>query len=97
MIGLYRQDNKMCKLQINDTHLEANDLDRSHVEHVIPYHLADQANANHITSFLSYSFSNNFVIPKYTIWHFRLVHVSSKRIKQLSQMYSSFDFDFGHV
>lgn len=93
MIGLGRQVNGVYKLQIKDTHLEANDPDQFCVEPAIPHCPANQTNVYHIISFASHFSANNFVIPKCVIWHFRSGHVSSKRIKQLSQMHSYFDFD----
>lgn len=32
-------------------------------------------------------------MPKYALWHFRLGHISSKRVAQMSKMHSSFEYE----
>lgn len=57
------------------------------------YKTLQSENTYNLSSFVSNFSTNNFVILKLTICHFRLGHVSQKRIKPMFQFYSSFVFD----
>lgn len=90
MISLGIKENGLYILQIMDTHPE--DSNSSHQTHN-QLKLPTQANTCYVNASFPLPHVQNIVIPKSTLWHFRLGHAYSKRIAQMSKLYSSFDFD----
>lgn len=87
---LVGKENGLYILQIMDTHPK--DSSSSHQTHN-QLKLPTQANTYHVNASLPWPHVQNIVTPKSALWNFRLRHVSSKRIAQMSKLYSSFDFD----
>lgn len=90
MIGLVSKENGLYKLHLKKIHFEAR-VSSHQIDPKLKF--PTQANTCHASSPLPISYFQNIVIPKYAIWHFRLGHMSSKRIAQMSKLYSSFEYD----
>lgn len=90
MIGLVSKENGLYKLHLKKVHFEAR-VSSHQIDDKLKF--PTQANTCHASSPLPISHFQNIVIPKSAIWNFRLGHMSSKRIAQMSKLYSSFEYD----
>lgn len=91
MIYLSSRVKGLHRLQIYEPHLASQVKSQNLAFQTTSRNLATKANTYNTTNLIIKNNTNNFVIPKYSIWYFRLVHVSHNRIRQMSQIYSSFE------
>lgn len=86
MIYLSSRVKGLHRLQIYEPHLASQVKSQNLAFQTTSQNLATKANTYNTTNLIIKNNTNNFVIPKYSIWYFRLVHVSHNRIRQMSQM-----------